>query len=398
MKKTGFSQWLLNYKEFGALKASNVVARLNSLSDAVCTLNNDHTVFENEKYSDLVKWRMRAQEVISFSSTEKKDIDLFADYLQMIELTHLTYEVDEKSALETYCETMKMSYSYKPVLILSILNAREAGKKGSYNEAVEEFVLFYRKRIGEGLIAEKKESIFATEITDYSGAKSVIENNPIAALKKAGIVQFSPADNYLDVTSEYMFETKDVEDIKRACNKRLTEYYNRLCSMHDENKEDSYERLRSLLLRVEPIELRNECLKAYEEIYKERGFISEQDTKAKTFERLRILESDDRKIGKLVRETIKELADSGFTFSDSQYADYLTLEWSKRVLGIYYPLFRILDPGIPVDKQIKDSRGNARYYRQIYDFGGVQVLMTSEWYKESKQKYIKWFNDVISGR
>ena len=52
-----------------------------------------------------------------------------------------------------------MSYSYKPVLIMAIV---EHGGVLRIDEAVDYFIKYYGQRLSEGLIAERADSIFST--------------------------------------------------------------------------------------------------------------------------------------------------------------------------------------------------------------------------------------------
>jgi hypothetical protein len=62
---------------------------------------------------------------------------------------------DKRYMLLEYCRTMKMSYSYKPVLILALLHT---GKNGTVaiEKAAQYFYDFYEERRRQGLPAEKK--------------------------------------------------------------------------------------------------------------------------------------------------------------------------------------------------------------------------------------------------
>ena len=104
---------------------------------------------------------------------------------------------------------------------------------------------------------------------------------------------------------------------------------------------------------------------------------------------------EESKIGKLVRETMMKLSESGFVFREDLFCECLTKKWSKDNLGLYYPLFKIVNEDQPIENQTKDYLGNNRYYSTVYSFGDKRVLITSEWYKENKIKYIHWFNELI---
>lgn len=394
MKKSGFIQWMLRYKEYSALKAENVIARINQLSDDVCSACSIMPVFANDTSSALAKWKMQVSKQRNFSSAEKKDLDLLRDYLEMIELTNVSYDVVGKSSLEKYCDVMKMSYSYKPVLILSIIQAHENGMAGSYEAVTNFFINYYKNRLQDGKIVEKKDSLFAKETIDVESAKKIIENDPIKAFKQAGVVNYVPITGYLDVTSEYLFEMDETEGIKATCYNRLDNYYNKLILSKEENP---FEQLRMLLEQIESCELRDKCIAAFNRCYiKESSERLEETLDENKKNELIISDGDTRKVGKLVRETMGSLSQSGYRFGESMINECLSKEWSKSTLGLYYPLFRLYDETIPLEVQTRDHIGNSRYYSKVYIFGQTKVLLTSEWYKESKDRYIRWFNSILT--
>ncbi len=75
-----------------------------------------------------------------------------------------------------------------------------------------------------------------------------------------------------------------------------------------------------------------------------------------------------------------------------------SLEWSKKTFKLYYPFFKIVDPKMPLALQKRDYLGNNRYWKQVFSFGNGDVLITSEWYKESKPLFINWFHHIEETR
>ena len=135
-------------------------------------------------------------------------------------------------------------------------------------------------------------------------------------------------------------------------------------------------------------------LKVWLIAYKECFTPAEIDDKA-DYSLLLISNEDERKIGKIVQDSMQKLSESGFIFDNSLYSLFYTKEWSKKTLGLYYALFKSYDPSQPIENQTKDHRNNNRYYGKVFTFGECQVLLTSEWYKESKELYINWFNSLL---
>lgn len=56
--------------------------------------------------------------------------------------------------------TMTMSYSYKPVFILSFLDHMDTDGRAKLEDVVQSFADYYENRTAKGLVAEKKSCIF----------------------------------------------------------------------------------------------------------------------------------------------------------------------------------------------------------------------------------------------
>ena len=104
-----------------------------------------------------------------------------------------------KSILD-YCERMSMSYSYKPVLILALINN---GGQIDLDGAASFFLRYYSTRLEQGLIAEKRNSIYSNLHCSFDQVKQNIRNNPVKALtsssdfflfdSKSGILSMEPS-------------------------------------------------------------------------------------------------------------------------------------------------------------------------------------------------------------
>lgn len=133
---------------------------------------------------------------------------------------------DKRSLLLEYCRTMKMSYSYKPILILALLHA---GKNGSVSveKAAQYFRDFYSSRRNQGLPVEKKRCIYLRDdVTD----KQIIANlisNPIRALCESGFFFFNEQNLVLSISPEIWsaLDKGSKALLTRICRQRLKEYY-----------------------------------------------------------------------------------------------------------------------------------------------------------------------------
>ena len=124
--------------------------------------------------------------------------------------------------LLTYCRNMKMSYSYKPVLILALLDHQG---HVTLDEAAEYFRRFYNRRLGLGLVAERSDSIFSTMNCRFEDIRQNIRSNPVSALLNSSNL-FSFDGETLSLKN--LLTPSERDAVKDACNERLTKYYDAL--------------------------------------------------------------------------------------------------------------------------------------------------------------------------
>lgn len=138
-----------------------------------------------------------------------------------------TENVSKLSSLIHYCQSMKMSYSYKPVLVLSILDYGDKNGGISLERVTRYFREYYSSRKKQGMAIEKRQCIYLRDdVTD----KEIISNlisNPVKALLKSGFFSYDEDAQTFSILPE-IWEKMDVfskSEIKRICIQRLSEYY-----------------------------------------------------------------------------------------------------------------------------------------------------------------------------
>lgn len=112
-----------------------------------------------------------------------------------------------------------------------------------------------------------------------------------------------------------------------------------------------------------------------------------------------ILEEDcsDEKIGKYIRGKLRELSNSGFVFSAEQITDMCNAEWSHRTFSYQsriLPFARVANYVDDLSSQIKDEKGNNRYWNEIFSFGDYRLLIFSQWYSKDKDDFDKWYESI----
>lgn len=130
-------------------------------------------------------------------------------------------------SLLQYCENMKMSYSYKPVLILALLNAGEKNGSISIDTAAKYFRKFYSDRMKKGLCIEKKKCIYLkSDVTDKQITANLI-SNPIRVLAGTDYFLYDEGNNTFSMVPAAWEKLNLVkkEQLAKICIQKLREYY-----------------------------------------------------------------------------------------------------------------------------------------------------------------------------
>jgi len=134
---------------------------------------------------------------------------------------------------QKYCENMRMQYSYKPLLIIALIEC--ANKKGGSNltALAYYFISYYAHRMASGLVPEKEDSVFAKCDVTLEEAESNILNNALKKLMKDCIVQM-PSKNEVYFTPPVWDEIRQKKDtIVHICNNVLDAYFAKIASTED---------------------------------------------------------------------------------------------------------------------------------------------------------------------
>ncbi len=139
----------------------------------------------------------------------------------------------KKDLFMDYIRQMDMSYSYKPVLMLAILEYIDDKGRIKLEDIVNFFINFYADRKSKGLTIEKKNSIYCkSTFTKKEVERNILLNpfkrfedmNMLFHTKTLGIVQLEKAI-HKKLTNE------EINFIKKVCENKLKEYYERIKSV-----------------------------------------------------------------------------------------------------------------------------------------------------------------------
>ena len=105
---------------------------------------------------------------------------------------------------------------------------------------------------------------------------------------------------------------------------------------------------------------------------------------------------DDIKVGKYIRNKLQELSRSGFIFTHEQILEMCDVEWSKKTFSYdrLLPFAKLADIERDISEQIKDEKGNNRYWNEIFTFNENNLLIISQWYKKDKSSFDKWYESI----
>lgn len=136
---------------------------------------------------------------------------------------------DRVAELLDYCRNMKMSYSYKPVLILALFHYGDKNGCITIERATRYFREYYASRKEQGLCVEKKKCIYLhDEVTDEQIIENVL-SNPVKALTKSGLFFFNEETQVFSISPEIWasIERKSKMAITKICNQKLQDYYSK---------------------------------------------------------------------------------------------------------------------------------------------------------------------------
>lgn len=126
-----------------------------------------------------------------------------------------------------YCKTMRMSYSYKPLLILALLHAGEQDGSIAIQRAAEYFRDFYSERKSRGLPAEKKKCIYLRDNFTLDQVMANLVSNPVKALVASGHFFYNEYTQVFAVSPEIWSVMKHGKkaSLTKICKQKLKEYY-----------------------------------------------------------------------------------------------------------------------------------------------------------------------------
>lgn len=122
---------------------------------------------------------------------------------------------------------MKMSYSYKPVLVLALLHAGDKNGILTMNKAAQFFRAYHNDRRAKGIPAEKKKCIYQrADITDQQIEGNII-SNPVKVLVESGFFFYNEENEEFSISPEIwaVMDRKHKAVLTQICNQKLKDYF-----------------------------------------------------------------------------------------------------------------------------------------------------------------------------
>ena len=141
--------------------------------------------------------------------------------------------IDSKNIKNKFMEfirKMDMTYSYKPVLMLAILEHIDDKGRIRICDIVDYFIEFYNNRIEQGLVAEKPKSIFSKKEINEVEAKRNILSNPFKRFADMRFLEYTKDLDSISINKDVFnrLTEEDYREIRVVCFKKLEEYFLKL--------------------------------------------------------------------------------------------------------------------------------------------------------------------------
>lgn len=130
-------------------------------------------------------------------------------------------------AFERELHKMAMNYSYKPLLILSLLDSDCLS--AAIDEITGFYLDYYRKRAQKGQIIEKEDSVFVRNGEDFKVVRRTILRYPVSVLAQKAFVIYEKETGMVrlnDMLIAYVGVNR--ERIRQQCYELLEKYYDSL--------------------------------------------------------------------------------------------------------------------------------------------------------------------------
>lgn len=148
------------------------------------------------------------------------------EYCKQFGWTEITAS-NRKQLFLDFCNEMQMSYSYKPVFLISFLSCMNNRGEAELSEVAELFADYYEERVRNGLHAEKKNCIFTKGGYSLKDVEKLILGMPFKRFEGMGYMRHSKYLGIIQIDKCIMkdWNDSDLETVVKNCNDALERYW-----------------------------------------------------------------------------------------------------------------------------------------------------------------------------
>lgn len=148
------------------------------------------------------------------------------EYCQKFGWTEIT-PGNRKQLFLDFCSEMQMSYSYKPVFLISFLSNMNEHGEAMLSDVAESFAWYYEDRIKKGLPAEKKNCIFTKGDYTQKDVERLILSMPFKRFEGMGYMRHSKYLGVIQIDKSIMktLDDDDISSILTYCTDALERYW-----------------------------------------------------------------------------------------------------------------------------------------------------------------------------
>jgi superfamily II DNA or RNA helicase len=220
--------WAKDYEPIDIFNWQQEIVNMISVTD----LERELGVSEGRVRNAVERGQVKPDHVVQLG--ERTYIYFHNDRVEDVRLAIGAPKLDEHNIRDRFLEfieTMDMALSYKPVMLLALLDAADEHGKAKASEVARRFQQFYRDRKAQGLVVERPGSrkVPVDELDDTSVLRLML-GMPFEKFERRQFLRYDRDLAYIrfDPRLWRQLRSADLERIRDICKQRIERYYDRL--------------------------------------------------------------------------------------------------------------------------------------------------------------------------
>lgn len=220
--------WAKDYEPIDVFNWQQEIVNMISVTD----LERELGVAEGRVRSAVERGQVKPDHVLQIG--ERTHIYFRNDRIEEVRLAIGGPKLDEHSIRDRFLgfiKTMDMALSYKPVMLLALLDAVDEHGRAKASEVAQRFQQFYRDRKAKGLVVERPGSRkVPVDELDETGALRLMLSMPFEKFERRQFLRYDRDLAYVrfDPRLWRQLGAEDREKIRELCQRSIHDYYERL--------------------------------------------------------------------------------------------------------------------------------------------------------------------------